>query len=161
MDAPKEVTRVQLALRAVISGIAVTLLWCAMDRVHRVETRSIPEHLTLVVGGPVHLGDLVEFQVNRDPVIPPERLPAVLTKRVACLAPSVLSWHDAAFWCDGQNLGGVIHQTLDHRPLLPFHWDGPIPAGQAFVMGTHPHSYDSRYLGFIAVDRLQKVWGLI
>jgi type IV secretory pathway protease TraF len=35
------------------------------------------------------------------------------------------------------------------RPLPRFIHNGPVPAGQLFLVGTHPRSYDSRYFGFV------------
>lgn len=147
----------KLAGAVALAGV----LWIAMDKVHRVGSHSMHQKLTLSVGGAVHVGDLVEFTVAQDSILPTEDLPAVLTKRVVCMAPSVLSWRSDAFWCDAARLGEVMSETSDHRPLTRFVWEGPVPQGKAFVLGDRPHSYDSRYLGFIDVDRLNRVVGLI
>ena len=53
------------------------------------------------------------------------------------------------FSCDGRSLGQALATNSQGHPLPRFTHNGPVPAGQLFLVGTHPRSYDSRYFGFV------------
>ena len=73
-----------------------------------------------------------------------------MIKRVGC-RPGEWLHVDAEhrFTCDGRPLGQALATDSQGRPLPRFIHNGPVPAGQLFVVGTHPRSYDSRYFGFV------------
>lgn len=72
-----------------------------------------------------------------------------IIKKVACIEGSVLQAFERNYYCDGEWLGRAKEQTLEGKKTVPFIYDGKIPRGKMFVMGTHVDSYDSRYFGFI------------
>jgi len=73
-----------------------------------------------------------------------------MIKRVGC-RPGERLQVDAQhrFTCDGRPLGSALATDSQGRPLPRFTHNGPVPAGQLFLVGTHPRSYDSRYFGFV------------
>lgn len=58
------------------------------------------------------------------------------------------------YYCDGEYLGKAVDTDSLGKPVNHFVWNGIIPKGKAFVIGTHPRSYDSRYFGFIDKDKI-------
>ncbi|WP_457641315.1 S26 family signal peptidase [Persephonella sp.] len=60
------------------------------------------------------------------------------------------------YYCDGEFLGKAVDTDSKGNSIENFKWDGPIPEGKAFVMGTHRKSYDSRYFGFIDKSKIIK-----
>ena len=68
-----------------------------------------------------------------------------MIKRVGC-RPGEWLHVDAEhrFTCDGRPLGQAIATDSQGRPLPRFMHNGPVPAGQLFLVGTHPRSSDSR-----------------
>lgn len=75
--------------------------------------------------------------------------PTSVVKRVACASGQHLVATGHVDTCDGRVIARPKAETLDGRPLAPFLWDGPVPAGRAFVANPHPDSFDSRYIGFV------------
>ena len=73
-----------------------------------------------------------------------------MIKRVGC-RPGEWLQVDAEyrFSCNGRPLGQALATDSQGRPLPQFTHNGPVPAGQLFLVGTHPRSYDSRYFGFV------------
>ena len=73
-----------------------------------------------------------------------------MIKRVGC-RPGEWLQVDAEhrFSCDGRPLGQALATDSRGRPLPRFTHNGPVPAGQLFLVGTHSRSYDSRYFGFV------------
>ena len=73
-----------------------------------------------------------------------------MIKRVGC-RPGERLHVDAQhrFTCDGRPLGSALATDSQGRPLPRFTHNGPVPAGQLFLVGTHPRSYDSRYFGCV------------
>ena len=43
------------------------------------------------------------------------------------------------------------------RSISPVLMPGVVPPGMALVLADHPGSFDSRYFGFVPLDRLQRV----
>ena len=73
-----------------------------------------------------------------------------MIKRVGC-RPGEWLQRDAEhrFTCDGRPLGQALATDSQGQPLPRFTHNGPVPAGQLFLVGTHHRSYDSRYFGFV------------
>lgn len=73
-----------------------------------------------------------------------------MIKKVGCLPGDHLTM-DAAnrFFCNGRFLGQALEADSKGRPLPQFLFNGPVPGGKLFMIGTHPRSYDSKYFGFI------------
>ena len=100
----------------------------------------------------VELGDYLVFRHQGLPQVQPG-LGAEheqMIKQVGCLPGDKLTV-DAAnrFTCNGQMLGQALAADSKGRPLPQFLFNGQVPAGRLFMVGTHPRSYDSKYFGFI------------
>ncbi len=78
-----------------------------------------------------------------------------MIKKVGCLPGDHLAM-DAAnrFFCNGRLLGLALEADSKGRPLPRFAFNGQVPAGKLFMIGTHPRSYDSKYFGFIDVHEI-------
>ena len=78
-----------------------------------------------------------------------------MIKRVGCRPGEWLQVDaEQRFACDGRLLGKALATDSQGRPLPRFTHNGPVPAGQLFLVGTHPRSYDSRYFGFVAAREI-------
>lgn len=142
----------------VLGGVSLAIAF-GMDRVVLAHGESVPITVFWKLPRSVPVkGDYVMLEISH-PIVGPR--PAKLTKQLVCDAGDLLQLKDDAFWCNGVRLGGFITRTWDDRPLTPFAYDGEIPEGQAFVMGTHPRSFDSRYFGLVDKSRLIRMKGLI
>lgn len=85
-----------------------------------------------------------------DPNSQPRLKPGMrLIKRIACGPGQRLRVTAREARCDERVLGTVRDRNLRGQPLKPALYDGTIPQDRYFVMGDHPASYDSRYLGLI------------
>lgn len=72
-----------------------------------------------------------------------------MVKIVKCSSGSYLEVIDKDFYCDGVYLGRAKDKDKYGKQVYNFYYDGVIPEGYYFVMGTHPDSYDSRYYGLL------------
>lgn len=61
------------------------------------------------------------------------------------------------YYCDGRYLAMAKLTTLGGKPLPLFLYDGVIPKGRLFVMGTHRDSFDSRYWGFLEEKTIEAI----
>jgi conjugal transfer pilin signal peptidase TrbI len=148
-----------LVKRLIVLGAVSVTISFGMDRIVLAHGESVP--ITVFWKLPRSLpvkGDYVMFEISH-PIIGPR--PTKLTKQLVCDAGDLLQLRGDAFWCNGVRLGGFITRTWDDKPLTPFAYDGQIPEGQAFVMGSHPRSLDSRYLGLVDKAHLVRLAGLI
>lgn len=118
---------------------------------------SLPQTFFWKTGGSVGEGDYVTFWLDHD--LMPK--PAMVVKRIACTEGHTLKEQTGWVYCDGLLLGISKPETKDGRPLTPFVWNGPVPVGKLFVMGTHRDSFDSRYVGFIDRQVVERVVPII
>ena len=70
-------------------------------------------------------------------------------KMVSCVSGSYLKVAGRDFYCDGVYLGRAKEKDKWGKEVSPFFYDGIVPKGKYFVLGTHFDSYDSRYYGFV------------
>jgi type IV secretory pathway protease TraF len=79
-----------------------------------------------------------------------------MIKKVGCLPGDQLTM-DAAnrFFCNGRLLGQALEVDSKGRLLPLFSFNGTVPVGKLFMVGTHPRSYDSKYYGFIDVHEIR------
>ena len=144
-----------LALRLAILGGTVAGISYAGDHLDWVRGESIPVTVAWIAGGPVHDGDYVLFEASH-PIVNKGK-PSKLTKQIVCGPGQQLTYAADTFACDGKVLGNVIHKTYDGTPIQVAEYNGVIPDGKFFVMGTHPRSFDSRYLGLLDAAQLTRV----
>lgn len=79
------------------------------------------------------------------------------TKQVGCIAGDELRFTNGAFYCNGEFLAKPLFADRLDDQLPVFRYEGHIPEGKAFMVGTHPYSGDSRYLGFVDINSVQRV----
>ncbi len=123
-------------------------------------TDSVDAKLMLRTQSPAQKGDYVLFSLTH-PYLNGGRQAYRLTKRWRCGAGDRLLTRGAAFYCNGERVALALERTASGKPLVPFQWNGPIPAGQAFVLGEDPQSFDSRYWGFVSVDQLERLVAIL
>ncbi len=73
-----------------------------------------------------------------------------LVKIVSCIESEFLRVEDRKYYCGDRYLGVAKTHSLTGVPVNNFVFNGRIPCGLLFVMGTNKDSYDSRYFGFIS-----------
>ena len=57
-------------------------------------------------------------------------------------------------YCNDDYLGRALSEDSKGNRLPLFRFDGLVPEGKLFVVGHHPRSWDSRYLGFVDVEEV-------
>jgi type IV secretory pathway protease TraF len=140
--------------------LALVCFVSVMDRLVTVTSRSVPYHVCLRVGGLPARGDLVSVVVQTA-MIEGGR-PTAVTKELKCLAGDELRFDGKSHFCNGVKVDDItLTSTQDGRPITPFVFNGVIPPGKAYVLGEHPHSYDSRYFGFVDASGLTRLRGLL
>lgn len=84
-----------------------------------------------------------------------------LIKRVGCSAGETLKVTGDDYYCNDRYIGKAKHKTLMGSPLTPFVYNGPVPEGKVFAVGDHKDSYDSRYWGFLDLDKVEaRAWAI-
>lgn len=78
-------------------------------------------------------------------------------KLVMCEGGDELRTIGLDYYCNGKYLGTAKTTDKNGNPVDHFQYNGKIPKGNFFVMGTHPRSYDSRYWGFVNENEIQGV----
>ena len=106
------------------------------------------------------VGDYVHFNLtHRVLQTPTHTLPFV--KVLRCSEGQILRKVDLKWFCDGEFIGESRIFSITGEKLDQFNFDGPIPQGKGFVLGTHKITFDSRYWGFVdlnAVTTVEKVF---
>ncbi len=147
-----------LIVRLVVLAALIGIVWTGMDRIHVARGESVDKTLFWTApGANPELGNYVTLLASH-PIMGEGE--ALLTKLIVCDEGMTITVQDHTFFCDGQRLGGYLTQTWDGKPLTA--WEGgKVPVGSAFVMGTHPRSFDSRYFGPVEKRRMVVVRGLL
>lgn len=70
-------------------------------------------------------------------------------KKIGCSQGQVLNVIEDIYFCDGKVLGKALKKDMNGNNLDRFIFNGIVPKGELFVIGTHPYSFDSKYFGFI------------
>lgn len=78
-------------------------------------------------------------------------------KYVRCEGGDRLSVKGLSYFCNKEFIGIAKTTDKDGNKIKPFVFNGVIPYGQYFVMGTHERSYDSRYWGFVDYKHIKGV----
>lgn len=101
----------------------------------------------------VFQGDRREISVHTKPLV--DKNLDRLIKKVGCAPGEMLTRDDQGeFFCNGCFVGKALEADSLKRPLPQFHFSGIVPENCFFMIGTNPRSYDSRYFGFIDVDKV-------
>ncbi len=102
------------------------------------------------------LGDFVSFKL-KNKVIPTPDNTVQVTKILTCHENQKLEKIGTRWTCDGNFIGNSRETAINGDKLEQFTFNGFIPKGKAFVTGTHKHSFDSRYWGFVNLNSLTTV----
>ena len=80
--------------------------------------------------------------------IRPKCWPCLVVKYIKCDAGDKLGvTHHGEFFCNNVYLGRAKTHSREGVPVQRFEYDGIIPEGKFFAMGSCMDSYDSRYMG--------------
>jgi signal peptidase I len=77
-----------------------------------------------------------------------------MVKNVVCKEGMYLKVVERDYYCNGVYLGRAKERDHYGRYVENFKYNGVIPEGYYFLMGTHPDSYDSRYYGLAPRERI-------
>ena len=120
---------------------------------------SLDHRVFVLLSPPAHIerGEYLVFRHRDLAQVQPGRQQRrdKMVKQVGC-APGerLLRDGEGYFTCNGRPLGQALAADSKGHPLPRFSWNGPVPAGRLFMIGTHPRSYDSKYFGFIDVHEI-------
>jgi len=157
-DTPLAVTPLKktpwFALPLIVSCIA--LVAYTLTNMQIVMTDSIEATITWPSDRKPVLGDFVTFQL-KNKVIPTPDNTVQVTKILSCNAGQKLEKKEGKWTCDGKFIGNSRERAINGDELEQFTFNGLIPDGKAFVTGTHKHSFDSRYWGFVSIESLTTV----
>ena len=78
-------------------------------------------------------------------------------KYVRCEAGDKLMVQGLDYYCNDNLIGTAKTTDMDGKEVAQFVFNGQIPNGKYFVMGTHERSYDSRYWGFVDSNLIKGV----
>lgn len=148
----------------IVLPIAFVAAWL-LPEVTLVMSPSIEAFAVRPAPGPIARGDLVMFELHH-PIAGPD--PVNVTKYALCLPGDRLAVVETGqrsadregqgrYYCNGKLLGISLPITSKGLKLAHFRWNGPVPAGLAYVGSRHPRGFDSRYFGFVAIERLTRM----
>lgn len=109
---------------------------------------------------PMRNGDYVVFTLD-NPIVADLKVKRVI-KEASCVAGQQLKEDHKEYFCNGYFLGKAKGTSLKGEKVENFKFNGIVPKGFLFVMGHSKDSFDSRYFGFISVDKVEKIaWPLL
>lgn len=80
-----------------------------------------------------------------------------IAKYVKCIEGEYLKvTKDKKYFCNGEYLGFAQNKNSKGESVQNFVFNGVIPQGKFFAMGTHLMSYDSRYFGFVDKNKITR-----
>lgn len=110
-----------------------------------------PSRLDGLGGSRVENGDYVRFP-HQDKETGGKVI--YMMKRVGCRAGQALSVVGRDYYCDGGFIGRAKERNTKGEAVSNFVWNGTVPVGNFFAVADHRDSYDSRYYGFVPVEKI-------
>lgn len=135
-------------LAGLYSHVAKSLIWNLTD--------SVKPTVMVRADGLATTGDYVTFFLTH-PYLKEGTKAYRLTKFFQCGPNDILETRGDTLYCNNEVVAKTLEYTQTGKPLKPFQWSGPIPEGKAFLLGDDPESFDSRYWGFMDIDRLERL----
>lgn len=141
-------------------GVAIFILFSALFPKLAINlTGSINARVMYISGGEYKKKNLVIFDKTSD-ILPNGK--ASLAKRVFCIGGDNLTIEPIK---EFSLLYSIVTcnktkrkiRISSYKGLKPFIYKGKIPTTKVFLLGDDDGSFDSRYYGFIASDKLTKV----
>jgi len=129
-------------------------------------TESVNGRLGYLSAGQPSKGDYVHFLFSHDLLAGRQDMEAArdkltqqfwLTKKLVCVPGDQLKTIARDLYCNGEKIATALQRTGSGKPLAVFLWNGAIPEGKALVLGDSEASFDSRYWGFVDIEKLKKV----
>lgn len=149
----------KLSLLAIAFVVSMLLIGQTTTKLHFNRTSSSPYEAFLCIKGlQPSLGDIVSIAGHETEYFKGLHY----TKRLVGLPGDSIEMLDGQVFVGGRSIGYLRSKTIDGNPLTPIHYE-TIPAGFVFVVGDHPHSFDSRYgeFGLVHESHIQgKCYGL-
>jgi conjugal transfer pilin signal peptidase TrbI len=109
---------------------------------------SLPFHVVVVdgIGPPYRRGDYVVFSFHGEASVSmhPGLSGQPFFKRIGGVAGDAVTVVGREVFVNGVSMGTAKDRTFDRRPLQPIE-PVTIPPGMVYVVGSDPHSFDSRY----------------
>ena len=103
----------------------------------------------------LNLGAIITARVDfKNPYV---EIGKKLVKQVTCPSGSVLETRGLEYFCNGYLIATALVKDSQGNEIKQFHFTGTVPDNMLFVTGENPKSYDSRYFGFIAKDKVVEV----
>jgi conjugal transfer pilin signal peptidase TrbI len=156
--------RTRLWIALLVSLPACLLAAIVLPKLTLVMSPSIDAWLVTRAPGPIRKGDLVQFILSHPAAAP---APVSATKYALCMPGETVRIVEqsvptsgaaqARFYCGTALLGVSLSRGRRGMKLDYARIAGIIPSGFVYVGSTHPHGFDSRYIGLVAIDRLQRM----
>ncbi|AII15528.1 conjugal transfer peptidase TraF (plasmid) [Campylobacter iguaniorum] len=110
--------------------------------------------------GKIAKGEIIYFSLPIE--TPYYKKASKFGKIIMCEGGDKLSTQGLDYYCNNKFIGTAKTTDKNGKPVSPFIYNGEIPQGSFFVMGTHERSYDSRYWGFVNEDQIQgiAIWSI-
>lgn len=140
--------------------IAVSFALFFMTMICIVVTPSIDKRVLLrdfFSSKPITNHDYVEFPLDHELIGGKHRV----VKIVACMEGQLLERKNDGFYCDSGKVEAIRLFRDSGDPLPQFEFNGPIPPGKLFVVGTTTYSFGSRHWGFVDVANAQRMIPII
>lgn len=122
----------------------------SIDRVAYIAKTSYPE--PNFKNSDFKTGDLIAFYIDKDSIYWSKKV--LISKYIKCKEGDLLEVKGKEYFCNGAFLGKARDVDSFYRPLQAFNFNGNIPANNYFVMGTDEKSWDSRYFGFVKLEKI-------
>jgi conjugal transfer pilin signal peptidase TrbI len=136
------------AVALIIIGYALfSFIW---KHIEVVVSPSVDHRVFIKNVGVLEKGSYARFGITND-LLPDGAV--TITKRFGCVAGERLETRGRAHFCNNEFLGIAKEVSITGVELPLFEYNGIIPAGMAFMSGSHHDSFDSRYWGFLDLSR--------
>ena len=154
----KEISTIIL-LALTVGGLGLLL----PGRVNVVVSDSLSHRIFLIFNVPakIETGDYLVFKYNNGHrfldkfIVKSLSDHNMLTKQVGCAPGDVLMVDDdRRFSCNGKPLGQALKTDSSGDVLPLFVFNGVIPQGSYFMIGSNPRSFDSKYFGFVRKNEI-------
>ncbi len=84
--------------------------------------------------------------------------PCIVVKRIGCNeGDRLLTTKEGYYYCGNRYLGHAKTHSKKGIPVDNYKYDGIIPKGKFFAIGSCPDSFDSRYIGFLDKENVKAV----